>query len=762
MQAKRSAALAIYGVLTGLLLLAVFALPLRLASRLGCVRPEQTPTEFRALTATLFASITEPRRRARHEGMMLYLVGQIDRVITSSEAAARAAAAEAQWWAMHDALEMGRDVLGSKRGRFQWAYRSRADASAQPITLEVPAQYDGTKPVPLLVGLHDRDGTHDYRAWEPSSQPHIRLAVGGRGDAFYRALGELDVREAVAFVKSQYNIDARRIALHGTGMGGWGALRLATRRPDAFAGVAVFGGWACGLDLPNVAHLPVQLHHGQADRRVPLDYARLAVGALREAHSPVRYQEYPGVVGSLAEAALEHKPVELLLAATAAGLPRRIAYTTTQPTRGRCQWLTIEALTDPHRPGAVQLAAESVAVRAATRNVAALRLHSLPALFPSQRRITVVLDGQRLTLTAPSDEALFRRDAGRWHRVQPDPPPPAARAPRYQRGGFFNLYDGRPIRIVAPPAWEKHRHRKRLIPRCAAASDMREPMPHGRIPIVHADRVQERHLRGHLVLVGGPDENRVVAELLPRLPAAIRRHELWLDGIGHFPMDSIALCLTHPNPWAPACRIVWLLNATLDTFPIYPLLTYWSWVSYYPDVVLHDRSHGAPVLIAAANYGHGWAPPDPPQHPRLLVDSIQTVNAFARAAAAACRKRLRADAALYRNEKWGDAKALAGGRLTLSSLKALVPLPLQPVVRARLTAAQFRELRAQLDKDERFQITPPADRLTPKARYTLVFCEPLIETLGRTLPYTFPQGSLAPTGTDVHDCLPDLTRPQHD
>ncbi len=144
------------------------------------------------------------------------------------------------------------------RGLVVRGYRSRIDDSWQPFGLEIPANLDLSKPVPLLVWLHGRgDKTTDLpflRACLTKSQALggfykdqndcIVLHPFGRQCVGWKHAGEIDVFEAIAAVQAGYPIDPRRILLAGFSMGGAGAWHLGAHYRDRFCGVHPGAGFA--------------------------------------------------------------------------------------------------------------------------------------------------------------------------------------------------------------------------------------------------------------------------------------------------------------------------------------------------------------------------------------------------------------------------------------------------------------------------------------------------------------------------------------
>src|SRR5262249_25700617 len=126
-------------------------------------------------------------------------------------------------------LADGRPSWVDRKGRLTRAYRSRVDGGVQPYGLIIPDAYDPKQPIRLVVVLHGSSNNlnevsfisaHDSSRPVPAKQDFIQFEIFGRTNNAYRWSGEIDVLEAVASVKSRYNIDPNRVVLRGFSMGG--------------------------------------------------------------------------------------------------------------------------------------------------------------------------------------------------------------------------------------------------------------------------------------------------------------------------------------------------------------------------------------------------------------------------------------------------------------------------------------------------------------------------------------------------------------
>jgi len=719
----------------------------------------QTIREIQARATTRLQTLPASPLRARHEGMVCYLCELLkDMKVVDGPTWRTYRARYTLLRTILDGLDAGVDVLAQQRGRFEWAFYSRADGSGQPIFIDLPPDYDGRTPLPLVIMLHGNGGNHNFPPRQAGAPRQIQIAVNGRGDPHYFGLGEIDTLEATDFMVAHFPVDPRRVSLVGASTGGWGVLRLASRHPDKFAGVVSCCAYAYGLELGNLSYTPVQEHHGTADWLCPIDDMRVSLGEMKKTAKYLSTYEYPGVGHDVWFPAQQQRPYDFMQAAIIEELPRNVLYTTDQLTRGRCRWVTITRFLDPHDSGTISLTAAHATLRGTTRNIAGLQLAKLPALFPKQRRLTLELDGQTLTLAPiPEQVQLACRD-GRWAVVPLETPNVA----QYQRGGLMNLFDGEPIVIVAPTGWQENAEEQALIEKCATSADFGwRKMPFGRIPVVAAETFDAKAFAGHLVLVGTPARNRVLAEMLPQLPVRVDGEQVTITGVGQYPLATTAISLTYRNPYASGRRVVWFSHETTDLCP-YPPLLYTSYAfAVRADVIVHDRSGETPVLTAAANYGDDWTPPTTTveKAPRLSP-AITCTNDLEREVIGAAVRELHADFGVYylRTGRMQTSPTLAGGRLSLSALQALIPSRMQTIVRARLTPEQMTDMLARTQGKPSLGWVAMEQPTPIKPYYDVIFLESAFDTIGCDLQYGFPKGSLTYTGLDAHNVLGAVCR----
>ncbi|MGL4513394.1 MAG: alpha/beta hydrolase-fold protein [Lacipirellulaceae bacterium] len=368
-------------------------------------------------------------------------------------------------------------------------HQSAIDGSVQPYTV-VPTRSTAAgdpaegAPLHVVLALHDAAESHaDCAAEIGPLKGATVVAPGGRGrwGFDWEDWSARDAIEALDDYERRSASASGRAAVVGRGMGGHGALRLATLHPDRFAAAAVLSGWisfytqgsatpappdepavvrmlgraASAADplrtLPNLARLGVWVEHSPADS-APLAESRLLRRRLGEFHGDFVYRE-----GSSREASGWREFVLDRLAAKAAP-SNAVDFSTHDPqASSRCGWVAIEL---PRRQGEVARVRldrdpATRTVRGTTDNVARLVIDA--AAIAGDGPVVVRLDGGApIEATPRRDGALrfARNDEGVWRRTRR--PAPEAKGPT-RAGGLKRSFDALPLAVYGTRGSEAER-----------------------------------------------------------------------------------------------------------------------------------------------------------------------------------------------------------------------------------------------------------------------------------------------------------------
>ena len=172
-----------------------------------------------------------------------------------------------------------------------------------PAVVWVPRGYDPKRKWPVMLLLHGASGIAEaeVRALSSFADRHGLLLLGpqdtlrvSRGGWGYSDRDHLIHVESLRWLKRSYNVDDRRVFVHGGSRGGHGTWDLAYSYPDLFAGaIPVVGSVKNRFFryLPNLLHVPVFDMQGAKDDPIAVEFVRDAVKTLRVLGYEITYHE---------------------------------------------------------------------------------------------------------------------------------------------------------------------------------------------------------------------------------------------------------------------------------------------------------------------------------------------------------------------------------------------------------------------------------------------------------------------------------------
>ena len=190
--------------------------------------------------------------------------------------------------ALADQLAQGHDPLYQAKGDHKRHYWLAAAGEILPYRIYVPAAWDRTKKLPMVVNLHGGGGNEDedfdkapsHSATLASLAEQFNVIVvsvsayrpnGGYGAIYFGPpvgrpgmwpqspaksvpeLSEMDTLNVMDLVAQEYNVDRARTYLVGNSMGGGGVWHLASKYPERFAAAAPC---ASSMDLRKKLNFP--------------------------------------------------------------------------------------------------------------------------------------------------------------------------------------------------------------------------------------------------------------------------------------------------------------------------------------------------------------------------------------------------------------------------------------------------------------------------------------------------------------------------
>ncbi len=504
------------------------------------------------------------------------------------------------------------------------------DGTARDYVVRLPATLPPAAGYPAIVLLHgfeqDPDSLVRMIAGDSAANGVVIVAPHGYGDIVFRGPGEQDVEDALAFLGARVPLDRSRIWLTGDSMGGMATFELAVRHPDTYAAAAPLCGasdwrlvWSltdAGLapwerrlvDARSPAGLaengpPMFCVHGTADRINALANSVPMVDAYRRLHKPMVFETPPldhevwpwvyaqaRLMPNLSRHTRDTAPRDVTLLAPSVGLvPARRA------------WIGVEAVRTVGPPARVEAHAPlGGPIRVTTENVRALRI-DVP-----QGPARIELDRQRFRVNL-SGSLRFYLTGTKWATgILPGVEYPGPKRPGLA-GPADAVYD-QPVRIVygtgEPGAAA---HLRALAERLARYRDGADLS----LPVLADVEVTDRAATA-LVLVGTPAQNKLLAEVLPRLPLRVE-HDRIAIGDESARGPTLGAVVGYPDPSAPGRPLLIVtgtdLAGVLLSRHLPELLP--DYLIYGPEVAtaLGGKVLGRRVVRSGGFFGPDWEAP---------------------------------------------------------------------------------------------------------------------------------------------------------
>lgn len=489
-------------------------------------------------------------------------------------------------------IKEGKDYFAHKRGRVKRAYLSPIDDTCQPYDAMIPDRYDPKRSYALLVSLHGyQPEIQKYQNFlRADADPGldelglIKVAVYGRRNRYYLGAAEADVLEVIDDMLRHYSIDEDRVYLEGASMGGYGTWKIGLGHPDRFAAICALCGsvdlaakdaahypksssarlleslspFACA---PNAKNLPVKIYHGAVDPIISVEHSRKISAALKKLGYRHEYTEYPDTAHDVwVPAAADPGHLPYLLQFRNDHWPDSIAHRTFYLRTGKSYWLAITAKDTWEEFAAVDAKIEGQGrVRIETNNVSELELNLGHPKFTRGAALQIAIDEEVLTLTAHQKHILSSR-AGKWEKGAL---PRAGIGKRKYLEGPWLDGETRPFAIVYGTLKPQQRDRLQRIGEALQAHyrsfDLRPCL------ISDVDAAAGNYAgRYHLYLLGTPEENACLGEIVSRMPLTFAGDSFGFAG-NTYRLAESGLRMIYPNPAAPHNYV------SVDVFPHCPM-----------------------------------------------------------------------------------------------------------------------------------------------------------------------------------------------
>ena len=308
----------------------------------------------------------------------------------------------------------------------------------------------------LFLSVHGAgvEAIGQARAYQSKEWGTLVAATNRRPRGFnWEDWGRLDALEVLEIAKNKFKPDPQRVYLTGHSMGGHGTWFLGATYPDKWAAIAPCAGYptlkeygsADGL-IPTASSSPAEnillrsgnqsdvlrlvsnfkalgiyILHGDADRVVPVRYARQMRKLLADFHTDLSYYEYPGGEHWFGDQSVDWKPLFEFFKwhkLVADSLINNIDFITANPgISDRYRWVSVQQQIHPLRYSRILLKRNLKAynIIGSTENVLVMKLNLNGFNVNTDIQITIdSLNTIQYTTKTSGDSVYLLRQHNQW------------------------------------------------------------------------------------------------------------------------------------------------------------------------------------------------------------------------------------------------------------------------------------------------------------------------------------------------------------
>lgn len=359
-------------------------------------------------------------------------------------------------------LKKGRGYLDEKRGEYSLRWKSKSGPFFNNL-VNVPADYDPSKPLQLRVQLHGGVGRPSPNAVAPgrptggptggdkpsglsnriAGEKQVYLHPSGWAAAQWWDEEQIDnILRAVDTLKRKYNIDESRIYITGISDGGTGVYYMALKEPNLWSSYLPLNGSIAVIRHPdngadgemygnNLSNAPLYIVNGENDPLYPVDQVEPHIKWFHSLGVTHVFRPQAGAGHNTAWWPTEREPFEQFVREhPRAAHPEKLSWETERVDKfNRNRWLVINELrqdatyTGPlkdmgffqhtRRSGRVDIVRDGNTFFAKTRDVGAFTLLLSPDAIDFSKPVTVTVNGKPVIHRVKPDPAVLLRWSAR-------------------------------------------------------------------------------------------------------------------------------------------------------------------------------------------------------------------------------------------------------------------------------------------------------------------------------------------------------------
>ncbi|WP_126249305.1 carboxylesterase family protein [Chitinophaga rhizosphaerae] len=525
--------------------------------------------------------------------------------------------------------------------KYSNTFISAIDGSLQYYAV-APQAGGSRKGSALFLSVHGAgvEAIGQARAYQSKDWGTLVAATNRRPRGFnWEDWGRMDALEVLALARRSFEPDPQRIYLTGHSMGGHGTWFLGATYPANWAAIAPSAGYptlkgygsADGLvpdgsndpmekmllragnqsDVIRLAEnykpLGVYVFHGDADRVVPVTYARQMREVLAKFHPDFSYCEYPGGEHWFGDISVDWQPIFDFFhwrRRPADSAVNVIDFTTANPGISEAyRWATVYQQKQALHYSRIRLKRDRAAgiIEGQTENVRLLRLDVSEF---TGKKLTLKLDGSELQHTASAQPLFLLRTETGW---QPAPVPARSEKGPHRYGTLKDAFNHRMLFVYSTGGTAEENEWSFNKARYDAETWYYRG--NGAIDIIADKDYDLKKYPGRgVILYGNQSTNKAWNTLLSGAPIQVQRNRITAGGKTWTGPDMSA-SFVWPLPGSEKASVAVIGGTGIMGMKAAYANQYFAGASGFPDYMIYNTGmllSGAKGVKMAGFFDHAW------------------------------------------------------------------------------------------------------------------------------------------------------------
>ena len=532
----------------------------------------------------------------------------------------------------------------SPTAKFSSTFISDIDGSLQYYAVAPQINYKQGSALFLSVHGAGVEAIGQARAYQSKEWGTLVAATNRRPRGFnWEDWGRLDALEVFNIAKERFKPDPQQIYLTGHSMGGHGTWFLGATYPDKWAAIAPCAGYptlkgygsADGI-IPdsstnpleqmlirssnqsdvvklatNYKPLGVYVFHGDADRTVPVTYARQMRKVLGDFHPDLSYYEYPGGSHWFGDISVDWKPIfdffqwHKLALDTAVNT---IDFSTASPgISSSFRWAAIQQQVQPLVYSRIQLDRNRRfgIITGTTTNVRLLKLDLKD--FAPNTGLTITLDQLepvRYTTKNDRDSLLLVKENGKWTTAAA---PDLFQKGPHRYGTFKDAFNHRMVFVYGTTGTKEENEWS--LNKARYDAETWYYRGNGAVDII-ADKAfsLEQYKDRGVIIFGNKTTNAAWKQVLADCPIQVERNKIQA-GDKNWTGDDLAAYFVWPIKSSPVASVGVVTGTGVRGMKAAYANQYFAGASGFPDFMIYDLKmlqSGANEVKMAGFFDQDW------------------------------------------------------------------------------------------------------------------------------------------------------------